>query len=103
MMAATLRDRGHEDALSHYAVEAIRLTVIEVAERRTEFTSDDVRAALPAGTAESLSAWPNALGAVFRSMAQSGAIMDTGRMVRSTHEAARKRKVAVWTRGLFVL
>lgn len=95
---ARRRDAGHADALTHHAVELIRLTLTEVSERRVTFTSDDVLDALPQGTRDSLDVHPNVLGAVFRAAALGNTIEDTGAMVRTRSPKGRKRRIVVWRR-----
>lgn len=95
---ARRRDVGHASALSHYVVEAVQFEIVTVIRQSPTLTatSDDVLESLSQTTRDSLAAYPNALGACFRSLALAGKIVDTGRMVRSRRPEARKRKIAVW-------
>lgn len=97
--SAKQRDAGHADSLSHYVVELVRLTLVEVSERLPAFTSDDVLDALPQMTRASLETCPQAMGAIFRRAALAKEIHDTGRMVRTRSAKGRKRRVVVWERG----
>lgn len=97
-VGAKLRDDGHASAMSHYSVEAIRVSIAVVSELREEFTSEDVVDDLNPATAAALTLSPNVLGACIRAAAMAGEIEDTGKMVRARHATARKRKIVVWRR-----
>jgi hypothetical protein len=95
-LGARRRDNGVADALSHFAVETIRLTIRTFASKGTDFTAEDIVADLPTSTRDGLAAFPNVLGACFRASAKANEIVDTGRMTHARHVGARKRKIVIW-------
>lgn len=92
------RNQGAARVLEHAGdgwQSDIRRVIYDLASRRLEFTSDDVRAeAQQAGIPEPHH--PNAYGAALLAAAHAGLIIDTGRVARSERPEARGRKVAVW-------
>lgn len=77
-------------------MDRARPVVLQVAEGRFDFTTDDVWYAL----GDDRPREPRALGALMRSLAKDGAIRATGEYRKSVRVDCHARPVAVWRKVL---
>lgn len=92
-------ERVEEHAKSSWIAEATR-SVMDLARKGREFTTDDVWKALRSTGVTTPE--PRAMGAVMRRLAKSGVIRNTRRTVESDRPECHRRPVTVWepiTRG----
>lgn len=73
-------------------------TIVRIAKRQTELTTDDVWEAIPSGVETHER---RALGPIMVLAAKNGIIEKTGQWVETKREAAHQRPVALWRSKVF--
>ena len=99
--ATRTREQGHEHAADPFTdaeLTELRDRLWALAFGGQEFSSDWFRSHLPMELRVKVDAHPNVMGKLFTEAAESGMLVDTGRMVKSAIKSRRGAKITLWKR-----
>ncbi len=95
------REAGHEaatDPFDNATLTELRDRLWALAFGGQEFSADWFRSHLPVDLREKADRHPQIYGMLFTQAAESGMLVDTGRMVKSAIKSRRGAKITLWKR-----